>query len=347
MNVPVYEGSTFATEQRFWRKVGLISGVVGTFAVIILGVWTWYSWIGSMPHNYFSVTFDQISHSGSSYVNDGQIVFLHGGTLARYDLKTGKQVWSKQLVSQDQIDAIVKGENDAQSQAHEDNPGGYMPATLPSMVQKYARIGLESALSLHCAGQNIWVAGNGLVTKYDWNSGNVLQQITAAGGESSVQGDNLVAFDRAADGSPLVVQVDLASGNVTSNEFHDASASALAANAPASADNVPARAGGSGSPLSPYSASQPVNSQRLQQQVQNLSLQGQAALPAILANNSYEQRIEAAMNDGQQRHRPRPQQAYAPPPATAGKQAAPAEPEDFTIIPDNSNSGATRNFHPR
>ncbi|HEY3761301.1 MAG TPA: PQQ-binding-like beta-propeller repeat protein [Verrucomicrobiae bacterium] len=338
LNVGAYEGSTFATEQRFWRKVGKISGVVGAFVAIVLGVWIWYSWIAAVPHNYFSVAFDQISHSGSSYLADGQIVFLHGGTLARYDMKTGKQAWSKQLISQEQIDAMVKGENDAQSQAREDNPGGYVPATLPSMVQKYARIGLESALSLHCAGQNIWVAGNGLLTKYDWNSGNVLQQISGTGDEATAQGNDLVAFDQAADGSPSVVQVDLASGSVTTNEFHDAPVSALAANAPAAADNVPARAGGSGSPLSPYSASQPVNSQRLAQQVHNLSLQGQAALPAILANNAYEQRIEAAMNDGQQHHRPPPQANNRPsnvPAAAGGKTAAAAEPKDFTLVPDN------------
>jgi outer membrane protein assembly factor BamB len=334
MNVPAYAGSTFANEHRFWRKLGWISGGVGTFAVIGLGVWIWYSWIASMPHSYFTVTFDQISHSGSSYIDNGQIVFLHGGTLARYDLKTGKQVWSKELVSEDQIDAVVNGANAAQAQAREANPDE-VRQPLPSMVQKYARIGLESALSLQCAGQNIWVAGNGQLTQYDWNSGNVLQQIATAGDESSVQGNNLLAFGRADDGSPSVVQVDLTSGNVTMNEFHDASVSALAGNTSTPAGVVPASAGGAGLPLSPYGSSQPMDSQRVSQQVQNLSLQGQIALPAILANNSYEQRLEGAMNDGQQQRRRPPPQAYARPPAAAGTQPTQSPPQDFTLIPDN------------
>jgi outer membrane protein assembly factor BamB len=331
MAVPAYGGSTHAAEERFWRKMVWIFGVVSTLAVVGLGVWIWYAWIASMPHTYFSVTFDQISHSGSSYVNDGQIVFLHGGTLARYDLKTGKQIWSDQLISQDQIDAILKGENNARAQERDNNPDGYMPPVNGSMDQKYARIGLESALSLYCTGQTIWVAGGGQLTHYDWNSGNVLQQIAALNGESTLQGNNLLAFGRAEDGSPSVVQVDLASGNVTTNVFHDQSVAALGQNSASPAGAAPASGGGL--PLSPYGSAQPMDSQRASQQVQNMSLQGQIALPAILANNSYEQRIEGAMNDGQDRRRP--QQVYAQP--QAGARPAQSKPGDFTLIPDNGS----------
>jgi hypothetical protein len=74
-----------------------------------------------------------------------------------------------------------------------------------------------------------------------------------------------------------------------------------------------------------------MDSQRVSQQAQNLSLQGQIALPAILANSSYEQRLEGAMNDGEHR---RPQQTYTRPGASA-RQAG--QPGNFTLIPDNDS----------
>jgi hypothetical protein len=330
MKIPAYAGSTFAGEARFWRLMGWTFGVVGTLAVLGLGAWGWYAWYGSMPRQYFSVSFDQVSHSGSSYLNNGQIVFLHGGTLARYDMKTGKQVWSKELVTQDQIDDGMKQADATDAQARENNGGELISAPPPSLREKYVRIGLESALSLHCAGQNVWVADGGQLTQYDWNSGNVLQQISMPdSSDSAVNGNDLLVFGNGADGAPAVIQVDLTSGALSTNEFHDQPVTSLAQNSsPTGA--APAQAGGL--PVTQYQSAQPMDSQRVSQQVQNLSLQGQIALPAILANNSYEQKLEGAMSDGQ--HRPPPQR-MANHPAAGARPAAQSQPDDFTLIPDN------------
>jgi outer membrane protein assembly factor BamB len=331
MNVPAYAGSTFATEARFWRKMGWILGVAGTLAVLGLGTWIWYAWIASMPHQYFAATFDQTSHTGSSYLNDGQIVFLHGGTLARYDMKAGKQVWSKELVSQTEIDDVVKGLNEHETTARE-NSGEMDVSSVPSSLrEKYARIGLEGALTLHCAGQNIWVADGGQLTQYDWNTGNVLQQVALPdGGEATTRGNELLTFGSGMDGAPSVVQVDLASGALTTNEFHDPAVAGLGQDSPPSGAAGPSSGGGL--PLSAYQSAQPMDSRRVAQQAQNLSLQGQIALPAVIANNSYEQRLEGAMNDGQDR--PRTQRTYTHPAKTA-HQTTNSPPLDFTLIPDN------------
>ena len=100
---PVYAGQKFRVEARFWRKAGLIFGSFATAVVLFFGVWIWYAWFGSVPHPYFSVRFEDTDRAyagASQLVGKDQIVFLHGGTLARYDLKTKKQIWSQELVHQ-------------------------------------------------------------------------------------------------------------------------------------------------------------------------------------------------------------------------------------------------------
>ena len=331
MKVPAYGGSTFASEARFWRKMGWGFGMVGTLAALAAGTWIWYQFIASVPRQCFAATFDQTSHTGSSYLNDGQIVFLHGGTLARYDMKTGKQVWSKELVSQEQIDEAVKSVNANEAVANENKSDMDVYSAPSSLRGKYARIGLESALTLHCAGQNIWVADGGQLTQYDWNSGKVLQQVALPdGGESTARENELLTFGTGADGAPAVVQVDLRSGALTTNEFHDPAVGGLAQNSPPAGAAGPSSGGGL--PLSPYQSAQPMDSGRVARQAQNLSLQGQIALPAVIANSSYEQRLEGAMNDGQDR--PRPHQTYTRPASTA-RQTTNGPPLDFTLIPDN------------
>ncbi len=86
LNVPVYAGRKDVVEAQFWRKAGLvIGGIVGAI-VLFFGVWTWYAWYGAVPHKYFAVRFDDMDRGyfGSTrLVGKDQIVFLHGGTLAR------------------------------------------------------------------------------------------------------------------------------------------------------------------------------------------------------------------------------------------------------------------------
>lgn len=336
MDVRAYAGSSSAREQRLWRKLGWAFGLAVVLVVAGLGAWIWYAWVASVPHQYFSVKFDQLSHTGSSYVSGDQIVILHGGTLARYDMKTGKQVWSGELVSPDQINQLVQQAVTAEAAAREANGDGYAPPVPGAQREKNARLGLETRLSLYGEGQNIWVADGSNLTRYDWNSGSVLQQVPVPGAGGLVaHGNELLVFGHAADGAPSVAQVDLASGTVSTNEFQDEAMTALAQNAQGLAAVPPASPQG-GLPVSPDGGSPAMDPQRIARNAQNLSLQGQAVLPAIVANSSYEQRLEGAMNDGQERRPPPPQPVYAPPAAKARQSATPRH-LDFTLIPDNDS----------
>ena len=109
MTAPSWGGRKFTTERAFWRKTGKISTVIGLIAFAIFGFWFWYAWIGSVPKVYFSVRWNDISHSGGSWIADGnQLVFLHGGTLARYDLQAKRKIWSLELVGQEIDDRILQ-----------------------------------------------------------------------------------------------------------------------------------------------------------------------------------------------------------------------------------------------
>ncbi len=273
---PTYAGGRFEKENQFWRKTGLIFGAIVAAVVLFFGVWIWYAWFGSVPHTYFSVRFaeDERAYAGAAQlVGADQIVFLHGGTLARYDLKTGKPAWSQELVTPAQIDAIVKAENDARARDITQNGNDvYARTQLPSAQARLAKIGLQNALTLSVSNQDIWVASPGKLTQYDWNSGKVLQEVTA------------VDFG-------VSVGNDAASGGLFS---HD------------------------GKPLDP---------DKVVAQAQNLNLPARIALPALLGNDVYEQKLEAALRDDDTHHPPSQK-------ANASARAA----EHFTLIAGENDS---------
>ncbi len=176
---PVYAGQKFQVEARFWRKAGMIFSSVVVALVLAAGFWVWYEWFGSVPHPTFSVRFDDTdrAYSGATQLVGGdQIVFLHGGTLARYDLKTKKQIWSRELVTKQQIADVVKAENDLRARESEPGESGRIPP--PGSQEREAKIALQGALSLRVSGRNIWVVSPEKLTQYDWASGNALKEIS-------------------------------------------------------------------------------------------------------------------------------------------------------------------------
>src|SRR5207244_11307494 len=108
IDLPVYQGQKSFVEARVWRKTAWIGGSLCALALAVLGFWFWYGWFGSMPRTAFSVRFGEPAYSGqSALVAPDQIVFLHGATLARHDLKQKKEIWSRRLIDQPEIDAAV------------------------------------------------------------------------------------------------------------------------------------------------------------------------------------------------------------------------------------------------
>ena len=289
IDVPVYAGRKDLVEAYFWRKTGLIIGTLCTLTVLALAAWTWYAWFGSVPHTYFSVRFedDDRAYAGASQLaGKDQIVFLHGGTLARYDLKTKRQVWSQELITQQQIGDAVKAaqEEDARMNAGE----GYHSHRSQDDIQRSAKQMLQAELALHVSGQNIWVAKEDRMTHYDWDSGKVVREIMLPerSGELVENGGELLMV-----GAQSVTHISLTSGDSHVEQFGAPGATTLASAQYPAGGGLPGVGGDNGQPLDPS---------KVEAQAQNLKLPARIALPALMANAQHEQQLEAALKDDPQ-----------------------------------------------
>lgn len=289
LRVPVYAGQRDVVDAQFWRKSGLISGGIGLLILLFFGLWIWYAWFGSVPHTYFSVRFEDTDrgyygHSQLAGMDKDQIIFLHGGTLARYDLKSKKKVWSQELITKQQIDDLVKKEAEDDAKANEGS--GLHSHIMPDEMERMAKQDLQAALTLHVSGQNIWVEHEGKLTRYDWNTGNVVKDVTLpeAEGELVESGDELQII-----GAKSVTHISLATGESRVEEF-----------GPAGAKTIVLAQNDAGGGLTGGANGQPMDPQKVEAQVQNMKLQGKIALPALLANAQHEHQLEQALRDDSQ-----------------------------------------------
>jgi hypothetical protein len=308
IDVPVYAGRKDLIAARSRRKTSLILGAVAAVAVLALGAWAWYAFVGSVPHPYFSVRFEDDSRAyagASQLVGKDQLVFLHGGTLARCDLKTKKQIWSQELVTPQQVADVARAEADLEARQDQENSDGYHHRRSPDDIERTAKQLLQAELFLRVSGQNIWVKSTDKLTHYDWESGNVLREIPLPErGELAETGDELLVI-----GAQTVTHVSPASGDSRVEEIGAPGTTVLA-----SAQNS------TGAGLSGVGSGQPLNPQKVEAQAQGLNLPGRIALPALLANAQHEQQLEAALRDNPQHPRP---DSSAPSPAT----------ESFRLVP--------------
>lgn len=307
VNVPVYEGLGSAVEARFWRKTGLIikAGIAAVVLLMVLGVW--YKFYLSVPHKEFSVHFDQRAEYGQCrYVGTDQLVFLHGGTLARYDLKSKDQVWSHELISQKDIDDAVAAMGDAET-------GTGMRLTV-DQKQKMARQALEAGYSLLVSGSNVWLGTPAKLIHYDWDTGNVIQSVPlGAGGAQMIAGsDQILLVNEPDSGRKTVTDINYASGDTQEREFNASGKLVVATRAPAN----------SGGGLDAAGSGQALDPNKVADQAQNLTTPGRFALPALLANDIHQRQIMDEVRDGEPQKRR---------PAAAPVEANPSE--MFTLIP--------------
>ncbi|MGA9450766.1 MAG: PQQ-binding-like beta-propeller repeat protein [Verrucomicrobiia bacterium] len=330
IKVPVYAGQKTVVEAQFWRKTGKISSAIAAVVVALLGFWFWYAWFGSIPHPIFSVRFTSVAHSGQSRLcGNNQIVFLHGGTLARYDLRSKKEIWSHQLIDPQLIkDAVAKASGDRQTVA------GLGKMDMNQFIER----GMEEGLQLQVGGSNVWVSSPDTLTHYDWDTGKVLQEIPLAGGfgEMASQGGELLMMGRSESGQPLIMQVNLATGESHTEEIGPAGKSAVAMARNASGTMAVASAGGAASspaaglPLVPgASAGRPLNPGKVAEQAQSLPLPARIALPALLASSMHQERIMQEANDESDDSRPRPPRGASASPTTNQFQSV----ERYSLIP--------------
>ena len=168
-NVPVFAGKSSEVESRFWRKMGLVFGAIAILVLSLLGFWGWYEFYGSRPHAIFSQHFDQkSSFGGSQIVDQNQLVFLHGGTLARVDLKAKKIVWTNEVISPKEYADALAAELAADS--------GATYHTGQAKLEKFARKRLEEELALRVDGERIWIARGAKEFRHDWATGSVAEE---------------------------------------------------------------------------------------------------------------------------------------------------------------------------
>jgi hypothetical protein len=218
-------------------------------------------------------------------VGQDQIVFLHGGTLARYNLKTKQPVWSQELITKQQIDDRIKAAN--AEQARENEGTGVHSHRSQDDIQRSIKQELQAQLTLHVSGQNIWVGQEDKLTHYDWNSGKVVREITLPerDGELVESGDELQMI-----GVQSVTHISLANGDSHVDQFGPAGTKTMVL-----AQNV----SGGGLPDATIEAGK-LDPKKVEAQAQNLKLQGRIALPALLSNARHEQQLEQALKDDSQ-----------------------------------------------
>jgi hypothetical protein len=305
LRIPVYAGQKSVAEAKQWRKIGLIGAGVGAVVVGLLGFWVWYAFIGSVPHSVFSVRFPELAYAGSCKVSGkNQLVFLHGGMLARYDLGSKKPVWTNELITKQQLDDEVKRrEKEIQDEVNYAARNGtsrpYVP--LETDVAKEAQIEMERSLSLYVQDQNVWVAKRGTLTRYDWDTGKPGQELTLSNAYYSpkMQGDELLFTDENPFGQHLVIHVSLASGETHTEEIGEPVGSAvLAAAAKTSAANAKKGSGMAGLPTKPDGADsdKPLDPKKVAQQAQKLPYAARVALPATLSDVRHNQQIQQELN---------------------------------------------------
>jgi hypothetical protein len=274
-------------EEAMWQKTGWMFGTGALAIVVFLSVWTWYAWYGTVAHPYFKVHFDTHAYSGKAELIDSkQVVFLHGGTLARYQIGQSKPVWSKELVSEQVVaDTVAQQKKD-----------GYFSdmAITDDKITKIVRNELDQAFTLYVLDHNIWVASPGKLTRFDWESGNSLNDVPLPDNVERVAENNgeLQLLTRADNDDETLTHINLASADVRTEVFRGSGESAvptiLAKNSPPGAGLEQSSGPGAGRPLDP---------QKISQQAQNLTLPGRIALPALLGSAIHRQQVQAALND--------------------------------------------------
>lgn len=225
IEIPVYAGQRDVAQNREWGKIALVSKLAAGFIIALLGVWFWYAWFGSRPKPAFAVRFeDEPAMSGTSAVcPEGQIVFLHGAKLARYDLSSKKEVWLRHVVDKKKIaDQAAAEVKEMQAEAAKDGDRKWKIPDVQELTKDMTRLAEES-LRLEVHDKNIWVTDGEKVTRYDWATGEPKDTVDFKGNfeQASRHGDELELRRRLEFGRMAITRFNLVNGKVTKTELGD------------------------------------------------------------------------------------------------------------------------------
>jgi len=296
LKLPQFAGQRDLVQRRFWRKVNFASAGIGAFAVFLLAVWFWFEWFGQKPKPVFSVRFAEPSYSGqTAFAGADQIVFLHGGTLARHDMKAGKEIWSRELIDpatiQKQVAETIESLRKAQQRRDSENPDAD-PIKIPSPEKLTKGLTREAGeeLELYVRGQNVWVSSYEKVVRYDWETGKPVQEIPLRGGLGGAlaRGDEMWLIGQNKSGQDVVTRLNLATGQIYTGDV----GVTIPATATLAAGSSSTTAGSSPSVGGP----KPLDPDRVAAQAQRLPLPARIALPATLSVGVNQERALTEMS---------------------------------------------------
>jgi hypothetical protein len=306
MDIPVYAGQRDVAQSREWRKVGLVTMSVGAVVAVVVGVWGWYAWVGSVPKVAFSVRMPEPAYYGQVRVcAQDQIVFLHGGTLARHDMKAKKEIWSNLLIDKKAIaDEATKQFEEQQVAREKFRAAGGNLAEMAFVTREEYLESLErsatAVLHLYVRGENIWVSSPGRFTRYDWQTGKPDKEIPLSEEleEPLTQGEELLFLSHRFAGEQTLTRFNLSSGESRVEEF--APGTALAGKSSAAGKSAAKRTGTNQVAGAAAQEPKPLDPAAIASRVQNMSKPARLALPAVLAANANQQRLQTEMRDQEQ-----------------------------------------------
>ncbi len=314
IEVPVYAGQKSVVERQHWRRVGGVAAAICAVVVAVVGVWFWYAWFGSRPRPVFSVRFTDPAYFGQSKLcATNQFVFLHGGTLARWDLKTKKQVWSRELVDRKQVEAEAAAElKDLEAASLRQAPmDRRAPPTLNKLIA-FVQRSAEENLELQVRGQNIWVASSDKLVRYDWETGIPGKEIQLPNGFRRLiaRGDELLLLEGGSLGQTAVTRINLVTGESRAESFEEPARPTIASAAKPPSLTSDAKSAGAaargarGTPMAGLpvgtpgaDGGRPLDPAKTAEQAQRLPLPARIALPAVLAANVNQERALAETRD--------------------------------------------------
>lgn len=284
MEVPRFAGQRSAVQSRQTRWIG--RAMAGAFAVFVItiGVWAWYTWIGSVPKVSASLRFTETGHSGQIHViNGNQAVLLHGGRVIRYDFKAGNELWSHPLIDEQKIvnECKVNYERASEARMKIISAGGEVSGHLGTLEEliDYTKRSAAAELHLHARGEAVWVSAPGKLTRYDWQSGNTITEVKVPEGERQLvaNGDELLIRV----GAESVTTLNLTSGETSIVRAHPDDPAGAATR---TTTGQPPGAGVTPAPARPGS-------------VRPVSTPARLVAPALAAISNNQQRLETEMRN--------------------------------------------------
>ncbi len=285
--VPVYQNQKNVVEAKYWKKVGRIMAIAGLFIALFVGAWVWYEFFGSHPKVAFSIKFPERSYSGQCFLcSKDQIVVLHGGRLARHDMKSKKEIWSVTLIEKTKIADDMAKELETMKRQRDKaidkgmDPDMWRMPDSEKMLESMERAAVAS-LQLHVSDERVWVAFPDRLVRFDWETGRQPKEIRLGSSFHRLisKGTELQLIEESKIGE-RITHINLATDELRVEEMPG-----LRLTSPASA---PARIAKGDKPLDPAA---------IRAQAQNLSFPEKLALPATLSAAANQERALAEMRD--------------------------------------------------